>query len=95
MMFEFATANQIIFGNGTLNKVGEIAPGFGKRALVIGGSGSVPMEDLLGILEQKSIKYNIFRVGKEPDVPTIIAGLDLVRSFECEFYHCLWGRICD
>jgi alcohol dehydrogenase class IV len=85
MMFEFATANRIIFGNGTLNKVGEIAPGFGKRALVIGGSGSVPMEDLLGILEQKAIKYNIFRVGKEPDVPTIIAGLDLARSFECEF----------
>jgi alcohol dehydrogenase class IV len=85
MLFEFATANQIIFGNGTLSKVGEIAFGFGNRALVVGGSGSVPMGDLLSILEQKAIKYKIFRVGKEPDVPTILAGLELARSFQCEF----------
>ena len=31
MVFEFATAGRIIFGNGSLNKVGEIAPGLGRK----------------------------------------------------------------
>lgn len=85
MMFEFATANRIIFGKGAVNKVGEIAPSFGQKALVVAGSGSVPMDGLLGILKLAGIKYELFRVGKEPDVPTILAGLELARSSRCEF----------
>ena len=37
MRFEFATANRIIFGAGTLDEVGPIAAEMGNRALVVTG----------------------------------------------------------
>lgn len=84
-MFEFVTSNRIIFGNGALDKVREIVPSFGEKALVVGGSGSVPLDILLTILEESGVKYEIFRVGKEPNVPTVQEGLKLARSLECDF----------
>ena len=85
MVFEFATAGRIIFGNGSLKKVGEIAPGFGRKALVVSGSGSVPLEPLLAVLEAAAVEPEIFRVGHEPDIPTIERGLALAKETGCEF----------
>ncbi len=75
MHFEFATSGRIIFGNGTLRKLGEIAPKLGRNALIVAGSGSVPLGDLFAILESSTVSWEIFRVGHEPDVPTIQAGI--------------------
>ena len=80
MVFEFATAGRIIFGNGSLKKVGEIAPGFGRKTLVVSGSGSVPLEPLLAVLEAAGVEPEIFRVGHEPDIPTIERGLALAKE---------------
>ena len=85
MVFEFATAGRIIFGNGSLKKVGEIAPGFGRKTLVVSGSGSVPLEPLLSVLEAAGVEPEIFRVGHEPDIPTIERGLALAKETGCEF----------
>lgn len=84
-MFEFATSNRIIFGKGSLSRVQEIAPDFGKNALIIGGSGSVPLDGLLAILDGIKIKYKIFRVEKEPNVSKIQTGLELARTAQCDF----------
>ena len=85
MVFEFATAGRIIFGNGSLKKVGEISPGFGQKTLVVSGSGSVPLEPLLAVLEAAGVEPEIFRVGHEPDIPTIERGLALAKETGCEF----------
>mgnify|MGYP001090198003 CR=1 FL=1 len=85
MMFEFATSNRIIFGNGALKRVQEIAPEFGKTTLIVGGCGSVPMDGLLAILDGSRIKYEIFRIEKEPCVRKIQAGLKLAQSAQCDF----------
>ena len=77
MMFEFATSNRIIFGNGALKRIQEIAPEFGKTPLIVGGCGSVPMDGLLASLDGSGIKYGIFRIEKEPYVRKILAGLKL------------------
>ena len=37
MHCEFATATQIIFGSGSLQQVGPLAAGLGRRALVVTG----------------------------------------------------------
>jgi alcohol dehydrogenase class IV len=85
MGFEFATAHQIIFGNGTIEKVGELAPQFGQRALIVTGSGSVPVDSLWGILQSAGISGTVFQVEAEPDVPMIIAGLSQAKSEDCLF----------
>ncbi|MEA3326395.1 MAG: iron-containing alcohol dehydrogenase [Chloroflexota bacterium] len=85
MQFDFFAPNRIVFGNGSLKKVEEIAPALGKHALVVCGSGSVPSFILLQIMEAPSIDVEIFRVKKEPDVPIIRAGLAKSRASNCDF----------
>ena len=41
MQFEFQNPTHLIFGAGVLSRLGEIAGGFGKRALLVTGGGSV------------------------------------------------------
>ena len=85
MAFEFATSGRIIFGNGSLNKVREIAPGFGRKALVVTGSGSVPLAPLMAVLDEAGVDVSLFRVGREPDIPTIDRGLALAKETGSEF----------
>ncbi|MDY6867488.1 MAG: iron-containing alcohol dehydrogenase [Chloroflexota bacterium] len=85
MRFEFATADRIVFGNGMLKALGDIAPEFGRHALIVTGGGSVPLDDLVSILESSGIKWEIFRVGHEPDVPTVQAGIAQAKAVESEF----------
>ena len=47
MHFEFATANRIIFGSGTLKEVPPLAVHMGSKALVITGSTSERGADLI------------------------------------------------
>jgi alcohol dehydrogenase class IV len=85
MSFEFATSGRIIFGNGSLSKVSEIAPGFGRKALVVTGSGSVPLAPLLAVLDKAGVEASLFRVGREPDISTIDRGLALAKETGSEF----------
>lgn len=85
MNFEFATADRIIFGQGTLRKVREIAPGFGEKALIVCGSGSVPLDPVLEPLAAAGVAWEVFRVGHEPDICTIEAGLAQAKSAGCAF----------
>ena len=85
MGFAFATAHQIIFGNGMIEKVGEFVPQFGQRALIVTGSGSVPIDGLWGILKSAGIAGTVFQVEAEPDVPMIKSGLSQAKSQDCEF----------
>lgn len=80
MLFEFATANRIIFGEGSLAKVGRIASEFGYQALIVTGSGAVPVDDLISTLEAVGVEGELFRVESEPDIPKIMAGLKLAKS---------------
>ncbi len=84
MKFEFATSNRIIFGNGTLSEIGQIAADFGKQALVVAGGGSVSTEKVIQYLRGAGVNAEIFRVDSEPDIPTIEAGIFTTQSAECD-----------
>ncbi len=84
MTFEFASPSRIIFGEGSLSKVSEIAPGFGRKALIVTGKGSVPMDTLLACLDSVGVAWEIFRVGREPDVPLIQAGVAQGKVIKCD-----------
>jgi len=83
--FEYASPNRIFFGEGMLSKAGAVSSEFGKRALIVTGSGSVPLDGLLQNLESAGISGLVFRVESEPDVHTIYAGAERAKSNQCEF----------
>jgi len=85
MRFEFATSGRILFGNGTLQVLSEIAPQLGRNALIVAGGGSVPIKDLSAVLESSGVNWEIFRVEHEPDVPTIQAGIAQAEALRPDF----------
>jgi alcohol dehydrogenase class IV len=84
MAFEFATANRIIFGEGVFNQAGEIAFGFGQRALILTGSGSVSIDPLWRVLQTAGVKGTVFQVESEPDIPIVMAGIEQAKAHQCE-----------
>lgn len=85
MSFEFVTADRIIFGTGSLKKTGEIGRGFGEKALLVCGSGSVSLAPLSQVLADAGIDWEVFRVGHEPDVPTIETGIEMAKRSGAKF----------
>lgn len=83
--FEFSTSDHIIFGNGALSRVSALAPNFGKRVLIVCGSGSVSLENLFKFLNDAGVPGEIFRVEEEPDMAMIEEGLEKTRMAQCDF----------
>jgi alcohol dehydrogenase class IV len=78
--FEFATATRIIFGAGAFKNAGALAAGMGQRALVVSGLEIERSQTLLQALAEKAVTPTLFTVKGEPDLATIRAGVDLVRT---------------
>ena len=85
MRFEFASATQIIFGDGVLREVGEIAVKFGKRALVVTGGSPERARPLCDRLAAKSITTLIFTVSGEPTTDLALQGVRQAQAGQCEF----------
>lgn len=85
MGFEYASPNRIFFGEGMFSKAGVISSEFGKRALIVAGSGSVKLEGLLEKLQSVNVSGFIFRVENEPDIPMILAGIEQAKANRCDF----------
>ncbi len=79
MRFEFATANRILFGEGTLADIGSIARPLGLRALVVSGSTPDRAEPLLAFLQQAGIYATTFPVPGEPSIAAVLDGADQAR----------------
>ena len=84
MQFEFATANRIIFGAGTLAQAGEIAAEHGNHALVITGSKIDRAAPLFKVLEASNIRYESFSVSGEPTTETVTEGSYKARKLGCK-----------
>lgn len=83
MRFEFATANQILFGEGVQERVGEIAAQFGAHALIVAGSGSVSLDGLHRALHSTGIKSTTYHVTAEPDIKAVEDGIELAKKQGC------------
>ncbi len=75
MKFEFATAQRIIFGEGTLADIGAVTRTFGARALVVTGANPQRAERLLTLLAAAGVQTTIFSVAQEPMVADAVAGV--------------------
>lgn len=79
MRFEFATAQRVIFGEGTSGELGSLARSLGKRALVVTGRCS---ERHAGRMASQDVHASWFSVHGEPTVEQVRegAGLALLKG---------------
>ena len=91
MEFEFSTVQKIIFGAGSLSRLGKMAKEKGKSVLLVTGSGKVPIDYPLNLLHEEGLKVSIFRVPGEPDLDTLQRGLQQARNDGCDLVISLGG----
>ncbi len=84
MAFDFATAGQIIFGNGRLKEVGPLAAGLGRRALVVSGEDILRAAPLMAYLADHGVSVVSFTVAGEPSIQLVQAGCQAARQGECD-----------
>lgn len=89
--FEFATAQQIIFGAGKANTVATLARELGRAALVIVGRSTQRVKSLLNDWQSQGIVNATLTVSNEPTVHDIIAGTSIARQAHCDFIIAIGG----
>jgi alcohol dehydrogenase class IV len=84
MSFEFATATQVIFGNGTVSKIPQLLQGKGQNIFLVTGKNPLRAKFLTENLEAEGFSVFSFRVEKEPDTGMISNGAKLAREMTCD-----------
>ena len=91
MRFEFATAQRIVFGPGTINEAGRLAAGLGRRAIVATGVDTGRAAPLLQRLREAGVATIFFPSPCEPDLETIRRGAALGRREHCDLVASIGG----
>jgi alcohol dehydrogenase class IV len=84
MRFEFATAQRIVFGPGTLEEAGPAAAAMGNRALVVGGGSTERVRPLVDLLEEAGVVPELVPLSGEPTIMQIQHATDLCRRAGCD-----------
>lgn len=80
MNFQFATANRILFGPGTVKKLSGIVESAAKKVLVITGRDQNRAKPAIRELEKVNIPYTVFPVQNEPTIENVQNGCEQARS---------------
>ncbi len=96
MHFEYQNPTRIVFGTGTLSKLGEVVREYGRKALVVTGSGSVKQngtfQRAVGSLSAAGVQIaECAGVEPNPRISTVIRGADTARSEGCDVVVALGG----
>ncbi len=79
-LFEFATANKIIFGAGKLNELGKQIQGNTKRLFLVRGGSSEALTRVEEILSKAGISFTEFEVHGEPTIEVIQEGTRVAQG---------------
>jgi alcohol dehydrogenase class IV len=95
-MFEFYSADRLIFGSGSFSQLGIIAKQQGTNALVILGKNALRktgiINRLVKLLEENNIRFSLLEgLAHEPDVDTIDHGVEYAKTIGCHFIIGLGG----
>ena len=71
MRFEFATANRILFGSGTVREVPALVAGWGKRAFILTDGSEERSEPLANGLRSEGLKSLVFPITEEPSTTLV------------------------
>jgi alcohol dehydrogenase class IV len=91
MGFEFATATRVIFGDGSVSKLGELAAGYGRRTLLVGGASMESIARARDLLNEKGLQTFVLQVSEEPTLDLVRGGIDLARQKQCELVVSIGG----
>ncbi len=96
MNFEFQNPTHLIFGTGSITKLGEATKRYGKKALIVTGGGSVKrngaFDKAIASLKTAGIQY-VECTGIEPNprLSSVIRGRDIARREKCDVIIALGG----
>ncbi|HYE33073.1 MAG TPA: iron-containing alcohol dehydrogenase, partial [Methylomirabilota bacterium] len=80
MNFEFATAQRIIFGSGSVREAGKAAGGLGRKAFLVRGSNAARAEALMDICRASGVEIvGACEVRTEPTITIAVEGARLAR----------------
>lgn len=84
MNFEFATANRIIFGSGSVTQLSTVVPELGRRVLLVTGKTPDRAAAALSLLSDADVTCETFSVATEPTVDIIAAGVQKAQESGCD-----------
>ncbi len=96
MKFEFQNPTQIIFGAGTISRLGETAAKSGKRALLVTGGGSIKRNGTFdrAVKSLADAGVSVFEcegVEPNPRIASVKRGAEIARRNECDLVIALGG----
>ena len=91
MRFEFTSAGRIIFGQGAVKELPDIAATFGHRALIITGRDRLRHAGPIAMLEGKGLVCTLFPVMGEPSIELVREGAALMRAASAELVISIGG----
>lgn len=94
--FQFQNPTRIIFGAGTVNKLGEQLAEYGKRVLLVYGGGSIKANGLYDQVQQQlqqigAVVHELSGVEPNPRVSTVRKGIALCREHSLDFILAVGG----
>ncbi|HXF64114.1 MAG TPA: iron-containing alcohol dehydrogenase, partial [Caldilineaceae bacterium] len=89
--FEFATAQQIVFGAGASGQIASLAAKLGRRALVVTGQRGAPARDLVAAWQAAGLVGASVTVAGEPTVAGVAAGVETARAAGCDMVIAIGG----
>ncbi|MFT5123452.1 MAG: alcohol dehydrogenase class IV [Kiritimatiellia bacterium] len=84
MIFEFATAQRIIFGNDTRQQLGALVKPLGQHVFLVGGGRPAALDWAAEALARDQIPHTRFSVAGEPDLERVQEGLAAARAASCD-----------
>ena len=91
ILFEFATAQQIVFGAGTANRIGGYAVQLGRRALVVTGFSEARIDELIAAWRDQGLVAATVAATGEPSVASVLAGVEAARAADCDLVIAVGG----
>jgi alcohol dehydrogenase class IV len=91
MLFEFGTADRIIFGAGSIDRVGRLAADLGRRVLVVTGRSPERADGLVQQLKRHDILACRFSITGEPTLGLLTEGLSQARGHAADLVIGLGG----
>jgi alcohol dehydrogenase class IV len=83
--FEFATAQQILFGRGKVDQLPALASRHAlRRCIVVTGSSPSRVQSVIDLLTQAGVEVVNFAVPSEPSIPLLLQGLAQAMEARCD-----------
>lgn len=89
--FEFATAQQIIFGTGKAKAIPTLAKGLGERALVLKGKTNPRVQSLVDQWQAQGMVATTHAVDGEPTIDDVTAAAHAAREAHCDHIIAIGG----